>query len=146
MLEIKFIIMILCSVGMFSKFHPEMYYKDKIVKIEGGKIVGENLETFFAFRGIPYAKAPVGDLRFAPPQPYSEKWEGLKNTKNYSAVCAQYDHFGYVYEGDEDCLTLNVFVPKSVMYADAKFPVIFFIHGEVNQCFCDREVISYLLQ
>lgn len=123
--------MVCCSFGMFSKFHPQMYIRNEIVKIEGGKIVGENLENFFAFRGIPYAEAPVGDLRFAPPKPYSQSWNGLKDSKNYSAVCAQYDHFGYIYEGEEDCLTLNVFVPKSVMYATGKFPVIFFIHGKI---------------
>lgn len=132
MLEIKFIIMVLCSVGMISKFHPAMYVKNKIVNIEGGKIVGENLKTFYAFRGVPYARPPVGELRFAPPQPYTERWEGLRESKNYSVVCAQYDHFGYIYEGSEDCLTLNVFVPKSVMLADEKFPVIFFIHGEIS--------------
>lgn len=130
MLEIKFIIMVLCSIGMIQKFHPALYVRNKIVNIEGGKIVGENNESFFAFRGVPYAEAPVGDLRFAPPKPYAEKWDGIRSYKNYSAVCAQYDHFGYIFEGSEDCLTVNVFVPKSAMLTNEKFPVIFFIHGE----------------
>jgi Carboxylesterase family len=145
MLEIKFIIMVLCAIGMINKFRPAMYSKRIIANIEGGKIVGENLETFYAFRGINYAEAPVGDLRFATPKPYSQKWEGLRNQTNYSAVCAQYDHFGYIFEGSEDCLTLNVFVPKSVMLADKTFPVIFFIHGEISECLRDYKAVCYLV-
>lgn len=112
-----------------AKFHPAMYALNKIVTIEGGKIVGEEREEFFAFRGIPYAESPVGDLRFAAPKKYSQTWEGVREFKNFSDVCAQYDHFGYIYEGSEDCLTLNVFVPKTVVQSYHKVPVIFFIHG-----------------
>lgn len=128
MIEIKFAIMVLCSVGMMAKFHPAMY-ANKVVTIEGGRIVGEERDEFFAYRGIPYAESPVGDLRFAPPKKYSQTWKGLRRYENFSEVCAQYDHFGYIYEGSEDCLTLNVFVPKSVVQSYRRVPVIFFVHG-----------------
>lgn len=106
-----------CSVGEF------------IVDIEGGKIAGEENKDFTAFLGIPYAESPVGELRFASPQKYSQKWEGVKEFKKYGSVCAQYDHFEYDYTGSEDCLFVNVFVPKSVSKSNEKVPVIFFIHG-----------------
>ena len=102
---------------------------EKVVLIENGPIVGDELEDFYAFRGIPYAEAPVGDFRFAAPKPYSTKWNGKKEFKNYGEVCAQYDHLGYDFKGSEDCLTLNVFLPKSVANSVNKVPVIFFIHG-----------------
>lgn len=114
---------------MTAKFHPALYESTKIVTIEGGKIVGDSHENFYAFRGIPYAEPPVGALRFAPPRPYLERWDGLRHFKNFSAACAQYDHFGYVYEGDEDCLTVNVYVPKSDAHSQRKVPVVFIIHG-----------------
>lgn len=85
-------------MGMMAKFHPAMYANKKIVTIEGGRIVGEENDEFFAFRGIPYAESPMGDLRFAPPKRYSQTWEGLRRYENFSDVCAQYDHFGYIYE------------------------------------------------
>ena len=121
--------MVLCSICMATKFHPAMYVDSKIINIEGGKIVGEKEENFYAFRGIPYAESPIGELRFAPPKSYQQKWEGIRSFTSYNDVCAQYDHFGYVYHGIEDCLTLNVFVPTSVIESYQKVPVIFFIHG-----------------
>jgi carboxylesterase type B len=100
-----------------------------VVDIENGKITGEKHDDYIAFLSIPYAQAPVGDLRFALPQPYVQKWENVKEFKNYGDVCAQYDHFGYDFKGSEDCLFLNVFVPKTVVRSDEKVPVIFYIHG-----------------
>lgn len=72
---------------------------------------------------------PVGSLRFAPPAPYAARWTENKAFKEFGPVCAQYDHLGYEYRGEEDCLKLNVFVPKAVLDGNEKVPVIFFIHG-----------------
>lgn len=102
---------------------------EKIISIENGKIVGETHEEFYAYRGIPYAESPVGELRFSPPKKFTEKWNGVKSFKTYGPSCSQYSHFGYVYEGVEDCLTLNIFVPKAVAQSDEKAPVIVHIHG-----------------
>ena len=102
---------------------------EEAVEIENGKIVGEKYEDFIAYRGIPYAEPPVGSLRFAAPRPYVEKWENEREFKSYQSNCAQYSHFGYEFEGNEDCLFLNVFVPKTVSRLDEKVPVIFYIHG-----------------
>lgn len=135
MIEIKFMIMVCCSIGMMAKFHPSMYMRNFIVKIDGGKIQGEDMGTFYAFRGVPYANSPVGDLRFAPPQPYTQRWDGIRDYSNYSEVCAQYDHFGYSYHGSEDCLKLNVFVPHSAARANRAAPVLVYVHGEKVKMF-----------
>ncbi|CRL06415.1 CLUMA_CG019612, isoform A [Clunio marinus] len=107
--------MIVCAITMIKKFHPAMLIENRIIKIESGLIIGEDNEGFYAYRGIPYAESPEGDLRFASPKRFSQTWEGIRPFKNYSQVCSQYDHFTYSYVGIEDCLTLNVFVPKSVV-------------------------------
>lgn len=40
------------------------------------------------FKGIPYGKAPVGDLRFRAPQPH-EGWEGIREATEHTVVCPQ---------------------------------------------------------
>ncbi|XP_069678764.1 esterase FE4-like [Periplaneta americana] len=61
--------------------------------------------------GIPYAAAPVGDLRFKDPQPPG-KWSGVRDASVEGSVCLQYNGLEYTIEGDEDCLFLNVYTPK----------------------------------
>lgn len=81
-----------------------------------------------AFLGIPYAKPPVGDLRFAPPVP-GESWEDTLDAMDFGPACPQQEidpsdimnwHI------DEDCLTLNVWTPS---VDDQKRAVMFWIHG-----------------
>lgn len=58
------------------------------VEIENGRLVGEERGNIFAFEGIPYAEAPVGQLRFEPPKPYSQKWTEPRNaTKVGKHIC-----------------------------------------------------------
>lgn len=128
MIELKFIIMVLCLTGSFIKFRPDILIVG-IVEIESGKIIGNRVDNYFEYLGVPYAEPPVGKLRFASPEKYSQKWENVKEFKNFSDVCAQYDHFGYQYHGKEDCLTLNVFVPQSVLNSNILVPVVLYIHG-----------------
>nr|AIY69034.1 antennal esterase [Chilo suppressalis] len=79
--------------------------------------------SFQAYRGIRYAHAPVGELRFQPPKPML-KYEGVVNATDDGPACplpAPPD-----YPVDEDCLTINVYTPTS--NSSASLPVIFFIH------------------
>lgn len=79
------------------------------------------------FRGIPYAKPPVGDLRFAPPAA-PDPWEGERFCGTFSPACIQNMHHlpggGGV---SEDCLYLNVFTPAKS--AGEKLPVLFWLFG-----------------
>lgn len=79
------------------------------------------------FLGIPYAKPPVGDLRFAAPEP-AEPFDGKLVARSYGKVCAQAAASVGGFPDDqksEDCLSLNVFAPK-----DAEgLPVMVFFHG-----------------
>ncbi|CAB3257416.1 unnamed protein product [Arctia plantaginis] len=85
--------------------------------------------TFYSFQGVPYAKPPIGALRFKDPQA-PEEWQGIRdataegNNNPHSKV----DYFGNRnYFGDEDCLFLNVYTPN---LEKANLPVMIFIQGD----------------
>ncbi|XP_031353001.1 venom carboxylesterase-6-like isoform X2 [Photinus pyralis] len=85
---------------------------------------------FSAFEGIPYAKPPVGDLRFEPPQNASP-WNGVLNA-NKQYICMQLENAMITDDatiGTEDCLYLNVYVPKTQISTDDNYDVIVNIHG-----------------
>ncbi|KAH8374872.1 hypothetical protein KR200_007859, partial [Drosophila serrata] len=83
-------------------------------------------ELYFAFEGIPYAKPPVGELRFKAPQP-PEPWQGVLNCTTYGSKPLQRNMMlGYL-EGNEDCLNLNIYV--KTLISDKKLPVIVWIYG-----------------
>lgn len=65
---------------------------------------------YFAFRGIPYAKPPVGKLRFKAPEPI-EPWKTTIDTFEYAPACPQFDGEINFSDTKEDCLFLNIFVP-----------------------------------
>ena len=81
-----------------------------------------------AFLGMPYAAPPVGDLRWAPPQPVACDPD-VRDATQLGSRCAQLqDAVGPVI-GDEDCLHVNVWTPAA---DDGARPVMVFIHGGGN--------------
>jgi para-nitrobenzyl esterase len=102
-----------------------------------GKLQGVEEGGLSVFRGIPFAKPPVGDLRFRAPQ-RAKSWEGVRDASVFGAACPQGPRAGHeppsVFSGmfaqgelemDEDCLTLNVWTPG----LDGQRPVMVWIHG-----------------
>lgn len=83
-------------------------------------------EDTWQYLGIPYAKPPVGDLRWRPPQP-PEPWEGVRDALYWGDQAAQNPASRKYGEGDmsEDCLYLNVTAPKEA----ANYPVMVWFHG-----------------
>nr|XP_047924753.1 fatty acyl-CoA hydrolase precursor, medium chain-like isoform X4 [Anser cygnoides] len=90
------------------------------------------------FLGIPFAKAPVGSLRFSPPEP-PEPWNGLRDATSYPPLCPQdlamlkkaeknYQEKHIPFQTSEDCLYLNVYSPAGSDKKD-KLPVMVWIHG-----------------
>lgn len=65
---------------------------DILVTTKNGKVKGKLLPVLNgsvgAFLGIPYAKPPVGKLRFRNPEPI-DSWEGVKNASSFSNTCFQ---------------------------------------------------------
>jgi para-nitrobenzyl esterase len=107
------------------------------VRVEGGLLAGVpgSDPAVTAFKGVPYAAPPVGDLRWRAPQPPA-RWDGVRKADEFSANCVQrmrdslgpwtseYQPHGAV---SEDCLYLNVWT-AAVSTRD-KRPVLVYIHG-----------------
>ncbi|XP_071574398.1 juvenile hormone esterase isoform X2 [Temnothorax nylanderi] len=79
---------------------------------------------YVAFRGIPYAKPPVGELRFKDPL-LPETWSGGRDASKYGNIAVQVDMMTREMVGDEDCLYLNVYTIDIMK----KRPVMVWIHG-----------------
>ena len=99
-----------------------------IVQTAQGKLEGFKLKHCLAFRGIPYAKAPVGGLRYLPPQP-AEPWTGVRKAHEYGHALPQgASGVEFMDAGvplDEDGMYLNVYTPSK----EGKRPVMVWIHG-----------------
>ncbi len=100
-----------------------------LVETQYGKIQGVQEEAVSSWKGIPYAKPPLGALRFRPPQP-PEAWLGIRQATQFGPVAMQSSVIeklaGRRLSMSEDCLTLNIWSPG----ADEKLrPVLVWIHG-----------------
>ncbi|XP_015108518.1 esterase FE4 isoform X2 [Diachasma alloeum] len=102
---------------------PEVVVNDGV--ISGTVTVTRRGRSVLAFRGIPYAKAPVGPLRFRNPEPV-EPWSGTFYADKDPEPCPQITDDGDAV-GDEDCLKLSVYTPKTD--PDDLLPVMVYIHG-----------------
>lgn len=124
-------------------------------KLEG---IWQAKESIAVFKGVPFAKPPIGNLRWKPPQPL-EPWTGIKVANKFGAYAIQQGSFIHNFldgliEGQgwgrlrtffiktllkiaptpkesEDCLYLNVRTPS--MKPSAKLPVMVWIHGGDHQ-------------
>ncbi|HJL96232.1 MAG: hypothetical protein CMD53_04245 [Gammaproteobacteria bacterium] len=103
------------------------------VHVTGGLIEGSKEGTLKKYLGIPYAAAPVNELRWAPPKEVS-LWTGRHLSKEYSKICYQpkqsaefYNRGPSLEDMSEDCLTLNVWTRAE--RANEKLPVMVWIHG-----------------
>lgn len=120
---------------------------DLVAQSETGALRGARVESALAFMGIPFARPPIGDLRWKPPQPV-EPWTGVRDATQPGPRCSQ-DPAGLIpfvapmakaYGSDyshpplqisEDCLYLNVWVPE--WPAKQRLPVMVWLHGGSNR-------------
>lgn len=114
--------------------------RDVLVKTKLGCIEGISEEECIVFKGIPYAKAPVGDLRFRALKKL-EHFKEVFEAKHFGNRSPQsewdspeniykkefYNETVYATPIDEDCLYLNIWVPDKEI--TEKLPVAFYIHG-----------------
>lgn len=110
---------------------------DTQIETRYGRIRGVREDGYLKFLGIPYAKPPVGNLRFRRPQK-PEKWNGILPCTDFAPIAMQepmrgdgmyvkefYSDPRYQYPCSEDCLYLNIWVPED----GGKHPVAMWIHG-----------------
>jgi carboxylesterase type B len=104
--------------------------EDISVKMDKGTVKGIRVDHdmgqyYYSFRGVRYAQAPTGKLRFKAPvevEPFTEEYDASDDGN----VCPQYDIGSGSPVGDEDCLNLNVFTSK---VDNKKRAVMVYIHG-----------------
>ncbi|HEY3888953.1 MAG TPA: carboxylesterase family protein [Caulobacteraceae bacterium] len=100
------------------------------VEIESGRLGGVAKAGVLAFKGVPYAAAPVGALRWRPPQP-APAWRGLRRALYNGPIALQVykpeDNGVGALPMSEDCLTLNVWTPAE--RGERALPVMVWIHG-----------------
>ena len=122
-------------VFVFPLFCSPVLARDAtdVVRIDSGALQGVVEDGIEIYRGIPYAKPPVGPLRWRPPRPV-EPWTGVRDGSRFGHACPQrrglypawFDaHLDEVGD-DEDCLTLNIWTPSE--RGDRPLPVMFHIH------------------
>lgn len=113
-----------------------------VVETAAGRLRGRQERGVSIFKGIPYARPPLGPLRFRPPEP-PEPWTGIRDAMRYGHRAVQSDNvfklpddllrlftLGGVERKDEDCLYLNVWTSglPGTGKGGAR-PVMFWCHG-----------------
>lgn len=138
------------TVALFDIEHDQIdgNANFKVIEIDNGFIRGKKEVTLFekkayyAFKGIPYGRAPIGELRFKvcyisvlwlllnrnrswcwvplqPPQK-AQPWQGTLDVFEFGNECVQ-PSVTLEWKGDEDCLFLNVYTPAGNLIFDSKF-------------------------
>lgn len=121
---------VFCCLGFATAAKTGLVANDNM-KVSGGLISGTIADGVRSFKGIPYAAAPTGDLRWKAPQPVAA-WEGVLACNDFGPDCPQapYPQNSLYYspprKQSEDCLYLNVWTAAS--QRDRR-PVMVWIHG-----------------
>ncbi len=136
------------SVATFDAVGHSNPEKTEVLEIANGKIQGvyNKDKTVQVYAGIPYAEAPIGDLRWKEPQDVQD-WNGVRDCSKFAARAMQTDGPAFI-DGlvniysermyvpnfkmeplqnmSEDCLYLNVWKPNTT---ETNLPILIYIHG-----------------
>ncbi|EME83367.1 uncharacterized protein MYCFIDRAFT_59107 [Pseudocercospora fijiensis CIRAD86] len=126
--------LILIASGSPTRLEDEVAAAAPTAVVKNGSYVGTYNPSYGTdhFLGMPFAQAPVGDLRFKVPQPLSESWLEERNATEYGYECVGYgrDTWSQGNYVSEDCLTLNVVRARSSVGPQKDLlPVLVWIHG-----------------
>lgn len=125
--------MLLCIAALLAIWAPVQAApsapKIPLATIANGTLAGTHSSAYNQdfFLGVPYAQAPVGDLRFRPPQSLNTTWKGNRDASVYAKHCVGYGLDQTFYQASEDCLYLNIIRPSG--HHKKQLPVAFWIHG-----------------
>lgn len=101
----------------------------KVIETSAGLVHGTEENAVAIYKGIPFARPPVGNLRWKEPEPPTA-WSGILNADKFAPACPQ--HGSYPKDApreatSEDCLYLNIWRPLGAV--EEKLPVMVWIHG-----------------
>ncbi|CAG9859233.1 unnamed protein product, partial [Phyllotreta striolata] len=123
-------LLLLCVIviaSIYTEQYPQVQISDGI--LNGAYLTTRNDRKISGFTGIPFAKPPVGDLRFQAPVP-NDPWTEERNAVETPPECTQRNFLmPALMAGEEDCLYLNVYTPKLSNFETELLPVMFWIHG-----------------
>ncbi|RYY12144.1 MAG: carboxylesterase family protein, partial [Alphaproteobacteria bacterium] len=135
----------LAALSSIATASPEIRHSpdaSPIVNLPQGTFAGESYDRVTAFLGLPYAAAPIGSQRWAPPGPPPVE-RSLRQARQFGPSCPQelrdtpmmawtMEYLPPRAPGmSEDCLSLNVWKPALPVASGAKsaLPVLVFLHG-----------------
>lgn len=95
------------------------------LKTKKGSMKGLVHNGVAVFKGVPYAKPPIKELRFCPPED-NEPWDGIRDCTKFGHCAIQEESVLINTTPSEDCLYLNIWTPVE---RKEKLPVFFWIHG-----------------
>jgi para-nitrobenzyl esterase len=146
------------SIGSKSRSVLIASRDNAVVATADGQVRGYTRNGIHTFKGVPYAESTAGPNRFMPPVKL-KPWSGVRSCMAYGPVSPQPPRFDWQNDEanflvpqddgiqDEDCLRVNVWTP--VLGANAKLPVMVWLHGGRystgsghNQRACDGENLS----
>ncbi len=117
---------LLLSASILMGLQTVAWAQNPVVNTSEGQVIGKVKNGISVFRGIPYAKAPVGDLRWHAPLPH-DVWATPIKAFRDGSICLQPKGVGKAQTvGSEDCLSLNIWATTQ---AKTPQPVMVFIHG-----------------
>jgi para-nitrobenzyl esterase len=120
----------LCGLAVLALIASSASAEVLTARLSGGQVEGVSGNGVVAFKGVPFAAAPVGDLRWKKPQPVVA-WSGVKKATAFAASCVQDAMMLQFIQAppavSEDCLYLNVWTPAKA--ASDKLPVMVWIYG-----------------
>ena len=103
-----------------------------ITMADGTQFIGLNRAGIIEFRNVPYAEAPVGDLRWRAPIIRYDYHGATMDQTGFGPSCANNKWDGSYDEKNplsEDCLGVNIHVKKSAIESGQKLPIMYYIHG-----------------
>lgn len=130
-------IAILALAGLSLPACAQQQLRPELTTTTQGQVRGKAEGDALVYRGIPYAAAPIGPLRWKPPQT-AARWQGVREAAEFGASCPQGripaagGREANAVRGttSEDCLTLNIWAPAR---HDKPLPVMVWIHGGAHR-------------
>jgi para-nitrobenzyl esterase len=112
---------------------------DNLIKTNSGRVAGKTDPVTYvtSYLGIPYAKPPIGDLRWLAPQALDESDKLIQADKfanscmqdNVQSMLPWTEEYMFKAPTSEDCLALNIWAPVNSEQAKEKLPVLVYVHG-----------------